>query len=211
MKIRITIFSSMLVFFIISCSPIIKIACVGDSITQGIGTAFESKSSYPVILDSILGKKYIVLNCGRSGATIQQKADKPYLKSKDFYNTIAFKPNIVIIALGTNDSKDFNWVASRFENDFQALIDTLKTMQPKPKIWVCLPPPAFKKAWSINDSIITQGVIPVIEKLKKINNFEIIDLNQQLKNKSELFPDGIHPNESGAKLIAEIIAAEIKK
>jgi acyl-CoA thioesterase I len=210
MKKRIVILIAFLGLIIVSCSPT-KIACVGDSITQGAGTDDESKSSFPVILDSLLGHKYTVLNCGRSGATLQKKADKPFWKSKDFYNTIAFNPKIVIIALGTNDSKDNNWDASRYETDLQAIIDTLKTMPSKPKIYVCLPPPAFKKAWNINDTNITEGVIPIINKLKKSNNYEIIDLNQKLRNKSEFFPDGIHPNEAGAKLIAEIISGELKK
>jgi alpha-L-fucosidase 2 len=211
MNCRIIISVAIFGLFLVSCKHEIKIACIGDSITEGAGTNCESKSSYPVILDSLLGYNYAVLNCGRSGATVQRKADWPYWKCKDFYNAFLFKPEIIIIALGTNDSKDYNWNPSLYEKDFQSMIDTVKTIATRPRIYVCLPPPAFQRTWSINDSTITVGIIPIIKKLQKINNFELIDLNQKLRSKPALFPDGIHPNDLGAKLIAEIIAGELKK
>ena len=61
-----------------SCSDkILRVACVGDSITEGYGLAVQSKTGYPVMLDSILGSKYSVLNSGRSATTLQKKGDFP--------------------------------------------------------------------------------------------------------------------------------------
>ena len=197
--------------FFSSCRRDTRVVCVGDSITEGAGMNDQSRTAYPVVLGQILGPGYHVINCGRSGATMLKQSDLPYWKCKDFYNVFTSVPDVVVIALGTNDSKNFNWNAERFEKDFQAMIDTLRTLKPGPRIYVCLPPPVFKMAWSIDDSTIVHGVIPIILKLKKTNDFTLIDLNHSMRGRPELFPDGVHPDEAGARVMAGIIAAELKK
>jgi acyl-CoA thioesterase I len=195
-----------------SCVPkITKIACIGDSITEGYGLACQSKTAYPVVLDSILGPKYEVLNCGRSATTLQRKGDFPFWICKEFSNVFAYKPNIITIKLGTNDTKPQNWNAERFAVDYQALIDTLKTIETRPKIYLCLPVPVYKTNWGINDSTVTTGVIPIIKKIAETNNLHVIDLYNTMLNQAENFPDAIHPNEKAEKMMAEIIAKELLK
>ena len=82
----------------------IRIACVGDSITFGAGVKNRTKNSYPVVLGKSLGDGYDVRNFGVSGATLLKKGDKPYWKLGDFKKATEFKPNIVIIKLGTNNN-----------------------------------------------------------------------------------------------------------
>lgn len=197
--------------FLVSCKRDIKVVCVGDSITEGAGMNDQSKTAYPVILQSMLGKGYSVLNCGRSGATMLRSGDLPFWKCKEFYNVFTFKPDIIILILGTNDSKNFNWKSEAFKKDYQAMIDTFNSIRPRPGIYVCLPPPVFKKAWSIDDSTIVNGVIPVIASLKKNNDFKLIDLNHAMRGKPGVFPDGVHPDEAGAKIMAGIIAGELTR
>jgi alpha-L-fucosidase 2 len=96
------------VFLLSSCAGNIKVACVGDSITEGYGLFYQSKTSYPVQLDSILGQGYTVMNLGRSATTLRKKGDFPYWTCKEFYDVFANKPNIIIIQLGTNDTKTQN-------------------------------------------------------------------------------------------------------
>jgi len=197
-------------FLMMSCShQIIRVACAGDSITEGYGLEVQSKSSYPVLLDSILGAKYSVLNCGRSGTTLQKKGDFPYWICKEFSNVFAYQPNIIIIKLGTNDTKPDNWNAIHFENDYQALIDTFKTIPSHPNIYVCYPVPVFKTKWGINDSTVAQGIIPAVEKLAQKNKLPIIDLYHGLLEEGANFPDSIHPNEKAVKVMAELIARAI--
>lgn len=206
---------TILVMFILvlgSCSEkILRVACVGDSITEGSGLAVQSKTGYPVVLDSLLGSKYDVLNCGRSATTLQKKGDFPYWISKEFSNTFVYKPNIIVIKLGTNDTKPQNWHADKYKQDYQALIDTFKTISSKPKIYLCLPVPVFKTRWGINDSTVVNGVIPVIEKLAKENGLKVIDLYHGMSNQGANFPDNIHPNEKAAKAMASIIANTLKE
>jgi acyl-CoA thioesterase I len=198
-------------FILVACSRDIKIACVGDSITEGSGLVNQSRTSYPTRLDSILGAGYSVLNCGRSAATLQKKGDLPYWECKEFYDVFAFNPDIIIIKLGTNDTKRQNWNYENFTKDYQALIDTFNTVSRKPKIFVCLPVPVFKTMWGINDSTLTTAIIPIIKETAKKNNLPVIDLYHTMSDQEENFPDAIHPNEKAAKIMAGIIASEIKK
>ncbi|MCB8994980.1 MAG: hypothetical protein H6538_05160 [Bacteroidales bacterium] len=200
-----------IIYITVSCSEPkdIRVACIGDSITEGAGIHWQSKYSFPVQLDSILGPGYSVLNCGRSGATMLKTSNLSYWICNEFSNVFAFEPDIIVIKLGTNDSKPQNWNEESYYNDFHGMIDTLETIPTHPKIYLCLPVPAYNHNWGISDSVIVNSIIPSIKKLATEKNLGVIDLYKPLSNHPELFPDGIHPNEAGAKLIAEEIAGAI--
>ena len=91
------------------------------------------------------------------------------------------------------------------------MIDTFKTIPTKPKIYVCLPVPVFKSKWTINDSTLTKWEIPIIKKLAEKNNLSVMDLHSQMSGDGKYFFDGIHPNEEGAKIMAQVIAHDLKK
>ncbi|RKD88288.1 GDSL-type esterase/lipase family protein [Mangrovibacterium diazotrophicum] len=189
-----------------ACQKPVKIACVGDSITEGVGTQVWNKSSYPVILDSLMGPDYVVMNCGRSAATMLKNSDMPYWKCNELDDVFIYQPDVIVIKLGTNDSKDHNWNAAAYEQDYQALIDTFQSIPTHPKIYMCLPAPAFEKRWNINDTTIREQVIPIIERLASVNSLPVIDVYTGLQGQAGHFPDGIHPDEAGAKKLAEVIA-----
>src|SRR4051812_33998320 len=87
----------------------IRVACVGDSITFGVGTADPKTQSYPTQLAALLGDGYEIGNFGVSGATMLNHNDRPYIQTKSCGRALEFLPNLVVIALGTNDSKHRNW------------------------------------------------------------------------------------------------------
>ncbi len=76
-----------------------------------------------------------------------------------------------------------------------------------PKIYLCLPVPVYQDRWGINE----KTVIPVIKKAAKDNKLPVIDLYKALSQKPEMFPDKIHPNAAGAKLMAQTIQAALNK
>lgn len=209
MKKTILAVSISIFIFFSSCTTDIKVACVGDSITEGHGLTSQSHSAYPAILGSLLGPGYAVLNAGQGGATLLKDGDYPYWNCNEFSNVFDFQPDIIIIKLGTNDTKSHNWDAEKFSWDYQALVDTFNTIKSHPRIYLCIPVPVFKTAWGINDSTLTCGVVPVINEIGKTNQLTIIDLYSKMKDYPEFFPDGVHPNEGGTKKMAEIIAEEI--
>ena len=192
-----------------TCNETTKVACVGDSITEGYGISPQSEFAYPVVLDSLLGDQYTVMNLGRSATTMLRDGDFPYWTAKEFSNVFAYNPDLIVIKLGTNDTKPFNWDGAKYESSYQAMIDTFKTMPSNPQIYVCLPVPVFKTKWGINDSTVVNGVIPIVKKVAERNNLPIIDLYKPMMDKGEMFFDSIHPDAKGAAVMAEIIAGEI--
>lgn len=190
----------------------VRVACLGDSITYGHGIADRDHDTYPALLSARLGENYDVRNFGVCGVTAANGTDMPYMNEQAFHDALAFNPEIVTICLGTNDSKPYNWTEeSHFKADLKDMISQVRNLPAKPKIWLCLPTPAMGHAWSINDSIIFNGVIPYIKEVAAEENLPLIDLNTPFQGKREYFPDTIHPNEKGDSILAEIFYNNIFK
>ncbi len=207
----------------------IRVACIGNSITDGHGIDMAPQHGYPAQMQRMLGDGYWVKNFGVSGRTMLNHGDVPYTNEMAWCDAQAFNPDIVIIALGTNDSKPQNWkYAGEFKSDLQQMIVTLcpqlaqpvkkkgkkaKTATPvaKPRILLCTPPPAYKSSWNINDSIIANGIIPIQEEVAREYGLQVIDLHTQMSGAEDLMQaDGIHPNEKGVRRMAQIIGDAVK-
>ena len=135
----------------------IRVACIGNSITDGHGIEMASQYGYPALLQKALGSDYWVKNFGVSSRTLLNKGDFPYMNEQAWRDAQAFQPDIAIIKLGTNDTKPQNWkYSAEFKQDLEQMIKALG----KAKIFLCTPIPAFKDSWNINDSIIVNGVHP---------------------------------------------------
>lgn len=207
----------------------IRVACIGNSITDGSGIDMASMHGYPASLQQLLGKEYWVKNFGVSGRTMLNKGDRPYMKEMAWRDALAFQPDVVVIKLGTNDSKPQNWQhGAEFKQDLVQMLTELcpelgqlpknkkkrakALAEVKTKIFLCTPIPAFKSTWNINDSVIVNGVIPIQQEVAKEYGLQVIDLHTLFGNDSNMMvADGIHPNEKGARRMAEIIADALKK
>ncbi|MDP4270553.1 MAG: GDSL-type esterase/lipase family protein [Bacteroidota bacterium] len=187
----------------------IKVACIGNSITAGAG--LKKEQAYPTQMQAILGDKYVVRNFGVSGRTLFSKGDNPYIKENAYKDALSWLPGVVIIKLGTNDSKPQNWkYKEEFTPEYIALVNSFKDLPSHPQIYVCYPLPAFQPKYNINDSIITNDIIPMVKIVAKKTKSRIINLNRAFRGKIDLLYDGIHPTAEGDKLLAKIIAKTIK-
>ncbi len=118
---------------------------------------------------------------------------------------LAFQPDVVILFLGTNDSKPRHWYYKKeFERDYRQMIAKLKALDSHPRIWICLPPPAFPGQWGIDDGRIRE-MLPVIRRVARREGVPVIDLYSPCTEHSEWFPDQIHPNEEGSAAMAGYI------
>ena len=188
-------------------SQIIKVACVGDSVTYGVGIENKDEDSYPAQLQQLLGGNYNVANFGFSGATMLKNGHKPYWEKEVFKNSQDFKPNIVIIHLGLNDQGNNNWPQHKneFESDYLEMIATYKNLPTKPKVIICRMTPTFSGHHWFEEGMREsfKEIQAKIEKIGEIANVEIIDLHEPLYRFPEYFPDNLHPTKEGAKIIAE--------
>ncbi|MCR5130821.1 MAG: alpha/beta hydrolase fold domain-containing protein [Prevotella sp.] len=190
----------------------VRVACIGNSITDGSGIDMSDAEGYPAQLQRQLGDKYLVKNLGVGARTMLNKGDFPYMNEMAWRDALAFRPDIAVIKLGTNDSKPYNWEHGKeFQQDMQQMVDSLKALGTK--IYLCTPIPAYKVQWGINDSTITTAIIPIIEKVAKKNGCNVIDLHSLFNNddKRQILPDGIHPNRQGAGQMARLIADAIRE
>ncbi|MCQ2254146.1 MAG: GDSL-type esterase/lipase family protein [Bacteroidaceae bacterium] len=210
MQTRLTLF--LLLCCTVVCAQKIRVACIGNSITYGYTIEDRDHDSYPAQLQKLLGDEYRVENFGVCGATAQNAGDLPWTTTPEYKKAKDFQPQIAVFKLGTNDSKPQNWVsAERFINDVEQLINEFVNLRSNPKVVLCLPAKAYKEAWSIRDEIIRKHELKALKALAKKNNWPLIDLYKMTSGKAELFPDGIHPNEKGAKIIAEAVAKVVQK
>ncbi len=177
-----------------SSSKPIRVACVGDSITEGFG--------YPNELWMLLGADYSVGNFGAGGSTVSLNSDKPYMNQSAFHEAKAFLPDIVVIMLGTNDaSSDYRYI-DEFVADYKKLISEFQTLPSKPEVWLVKPPPIFNNSLGPIDTNLEQGVIPRIEQVANELGLPLIDVHAALLNHPEYFLDGVHPTIQGTKIIA---------
>lgn len=183
----------------------IKLACVGDSITHGVGAG--RGQSWPDQVGRLLGEKWVVRNFGVSGTTLLKCGDSPYQRTGSFGNAKSFLPDVVVIALGTNDTKPQNWTnfTARFESDYHDIVLQFADLPSKPRIFICRPPYIAKTGnWGINETN-TLEEIPVIDKVAKDLKLGVIDLHAALKGQDAWIPDNVHPNTEGATAMAAAV------
>ncbi len=185
----------------------IKVACVGNSITEGAGLT----QPYPVVLQQLLGDGYEVRNYGMGGRTLLKKGDFPFWNEAKYQDALSWNPDIVIIKLGTNDSKPQNWkFKDEFIPDYVQFVNSFKKLPSKPKVYVCTPVPVFEEKFSIRKEVVNTEVLPAVKKVAKKTKVKTIDLYTPFLGKADLTYDGIHPNDAGAALLAQEVFKGLK-
>lgn len=191
----------------------IRVACVGDSITYGYGIPGRAKYSYPAVLQELLGDGYCVNNYGYSGRTASDSGDRPYRAENLCQKALDFRPDIVIVMLGSNDSKPYNWDPAAVRAGLGALLDDFAALESAPQIYMIAPPPVFpvhgKVLYDIDGDVIDNGVVPLTLGVAAGRGLPLIDMHTVFEGRADLFSDGCHPNKDGAKLFAETVYASV--
>ncbi len=205
-----------------------KVACIGDSITYGLGLADRAKESYPSRLQALLDEaspgKYEVRNFGNSGRGIyldsmRGSEKRGFRWMKEHKEALAWKPDVVICNLGINDCgeyiKEYTGARKRgqFENEYLALLGDYRKANPKAKLimWTKLSPLAKGQKFyrSPEPFLMQDDLIRVAAKMGAVE----IDMQSPLRDRmDEIFArDKIHPNAEGASIIAETTLKSMKE
>lgn len=205
----------------------IKVACIGDSITQGVGATDQATRSYPAVLQTLLGPEYEVRNFGSGGATLLDvEPERSYMKRPVFEQSLAFEANILLITLGTNDSNTNDRptfeALDDFTNGYDRLIARYMEGRKKPpKVFIGVTPwMATKDAqvyglpygggWGFTQTVIDERMAPMIRAYAKSRKYTVVDLHRFMMNRSDWFStDPVHPGDAGYKQIAICFARHL--
>lgn len=169
-----------------------KIACCGDSLTYGLGLKNRETESYPANLSRLLGSEIEVRNFGASGSCALRKYAKAYHRHPSYKDAINYKPDVVLLMLGTNDSLPWYWTTSKdFETDYKKLINTFQ--KNGATVYCILPTTIFNKEVDV-----------ALSKVAKLTNCKLIKLPTNLPTF-----DKVHLTAEGYTAISKIIASSI--
>ncbi len=205
----------------------IKIACLGDSITQAVNLDtldHYQELAWPHVLKEALGAEEVV-NLGIGGSSIGIDRADAFV---DRYTEIPEDTDLIFVMGGTNDGFCASFVefgnseerAPRtFWGDLDELMDGLKEDYPEAEVIFLTPIPN-----SLHDYLKAERkyLMPqeefseVIITLAEEHGMEVFDLynsnildGHDKDNILHLMPDGVHPNAEGYRISGEHVAAEL--
>lgn len=181
------------------------ILCVGDSITYGQG-ASNALAAYPSQLQELLGDGYVVTNYGIAGRAALKQSDAPIWEDIEYpYSLKGDIPDVVVLMLGTNDAKDSNWVhKADYAADLKELIASYQALNPNVKIILGTSPTLYTAQGSgLEDATLVNEVIPLQKQVAEEMGCILVDIHTLTQDMEEHFPDKIHPDDYGYRLLAE--------
>ena len=183
----------------------IRITCVGASDVSS-PTPYGTPN-WPDYIAPLLGYEYAITNCGASGTTMIQAGNAPYWNTPQYTNGLNSSPDIVIIMLGSNDSKPYNWIyQTNYTPDYEQLINEYRNLPSHPRIYLNTLLTVYSSGnYDITDPIVTGQLCPIIKQIAFDENFPLIDVNAATKNMPQNFPDNVHPDIAGAHVVAQTV------
>ena len=205
----------------------IRITCMGDSITQGVGVPIEERGeySYPAQLQKLLGDKYEVINCGRSGAysvgpDSKYKNPKPtapsYSITQKYREALASEPDIVIFMLGANDARTVNVGApDSIEELYEAIkgyCERMLALPTHPRLY--LASTTYRYDDDTPKTNVEEAIVPTQRRLAKDMGWDHIEMFEPTKAAvlagKQIYTDKLHFNKDGYTLIANEIYKGLK-
>jgi lysophospholipase L1-like esterase len=183
------------------------VICLGDSIT---------KHGYPQEMEKLLGIR--VVNAGIGGNTSRQGLAR---LQKD---VLSKKPQVVVFFFGTNDSRrdapghqvgleEYTSNLSKMvercqEIGAEIVIGTMPPIIPEP-YFTRHPKSSYDDVGGFEKYI--ESYREAARKVGREKKIAVIDLNALLqKNSGWSTPDGVHPTEEGDKVLAKLMAEQVK-
>lgn len=205
----------------------ITINFLGDSITEGHGTTAPSKVFHQIIKEKYNMKH--AYNYGVGGTRIARqivpsKENTKWDLNFELRSEIMDKSaDAIVVFGGTNDyghgDAPFGTLDSEDKYTFcgavNSLINTLKQNFPKSKLIFMTPIHRVGEAQpAMPNSRKLEDYANAILSICKNHNVAVIDLfkiNPLDPTDAEMVPDGLHPNDKGHAIMAQVIAEELLK
>lgn len=188
-----------------------RVLCIGDSITYGQGVIGSRKeNSYPAFLAEKLGSEYQVKNYGLCNRTLVSDGQMPYGAEDFAEESLNEDADIVIIMLGTNDSKKANWNAARYEEEYIQFVQKYQSMESAPQVYIMTPPCIYVTGeGNCDNEVVRDEIVPILGRVADVTGAQLIDLYTLTEGHPEWFADGLHPNAEGNKAISQEIYGQM--
>jgi len=190
----------------------IKVATVGDSITQGLiddSGKYNTQTPYSIFLQEYLGNDYEVKNFGLSARGIYDGHEYPYKTTEEYKNSLAYEADVYVIMFGTNDAKTAYWndIKASYKQIYADFIDIYLSLPSKPQIYIGVPGPCFEgDFYKDRPEDIMEEMRSIVREVAKEKNIKTVDLQEKFGNKKEYFLDGLHINIDAGKIISKDFA-----
>ena len=188
-------------FSVQDTKQLIKVACIGDSITHGSTSDDENRFNYPAYLQRLLGYDYYVEKYGAPGFSMTSTDTYAYLNHGGLYKpSLNAKADVVIIMLGTNDCNPYDdykdWTnpkrASTFTSSAKSMVNAYRRANSNAQIYL-MTPPTVPQSTAWNDNVKNYAV-PLTVEAAETNNCYLIDIyTWSLSNTKVFAADGLHP------------------
>lgn len=175
---------------------VVKVACVGDSITE--------RSGYPLKLQLLLGGNYEVENFGVSGSTASVDSNISYMNQTAFQKALAFEPDFVIVMLGTNDANRATCNDTDISDDYMRIVTAFQSLQSSPEIVAVDSPPIYSNYSGYSNAYLVSNIIPKINTVADQMDIPTVNMYDTMDS-SGYFADGIHPNDNGSTVLADTL------
>lgn len=183
---------------------VIRVSCIGASITEGGLTDNPATDCYPAQLGRLLGDRYNVMNFGVSSSTMLRNGDFSYWTKGRLDEALKSEPDIVLIDLGGNDSKSINRdLLGEYVADACDMVALFQQLPTRPRVILMTPVVSFDmNPNGIYDPVIVNDVIPQVIIAAEKSGAELLDMHPVLAEHPELLSDGVHPNTIGSAMMA---------
>ena len=189
----------------------IKIAAVGDSLTYGYGLENRQQDAYPSILLELLGSHYQVANYGLSGRSLLSTSDYPYLKEKNAQQSLESDADIVIIMIGSNDSRAAYWNKEQFIKEYRDLVKGYIKLPSQPEVFILAPPYVPTSRFGLNNEVIRDEIQQIVEDVAAELGVHFINLYPITEGHPEYYSDGLHLTPLGNRVIAKAIFSALRE
>lgn len=182
----------------------VRVACVGDSITQGFGGHSYVEVLAAEARDAVYG------NFGVCGTTALASGAPSYSDTQAYAESLAWEADAVVLMLGTNDTAYWQGEAA-FEADLATLADSY--LESGAKVLLCTPlaPDAAMAAndYGVNTAYFA-AVNDAVHRVAAARGLPVADVYAETEGQPLTLEDGIHPNQAGADAIAAVIGSALK-
>lgn len=188
----------------------IKIAAVGDSLTYGYGLENRREEAYPSVLLDLLGSHYQVSNYGMSGRSLLSTSDYPYLKENNAQASLQSEADIVIIMIGSNDSRAAYWNKEQFVKEYRDFVKAYIGLVSQPEVILVAPPYVPTSRFGLNNHVIRDELQQIVAEIAAELGLHFVNLYPITEGKMEYYSDGLHLTPLGNRVIAQEIFSVLK-